>query len=141
MSYRRRKCATDTNTVTDTDAKPIAGPTHRQAGRQQAVPRQVLWSEPGFPPYKTKGIGNGNATAAQRQRCTSSIFCKCIKYMYLIRVGQKRNQTISESEPKLSAGKACDRLLGRQQHFVSVCSCIAKLVKRKRNRYEYQSNS
>lgn len=68
----------------------------------------------GFPPYKTKG----NRNEKLLQRCTSSIFCKCIKYMYLIRVGQKRNETISESESE-SEPKACDRLLARQ-HFVSL---------------------
>lgn len=66
--------------------------------------------------------------------------------MYLIRVGQKRNQTISESETQfgkpatLTATETGCCSAQAAAFRVSVCSCIAKLVKRKRNRYEYQSN-
>lgn len=103
MSYRRRKCATHTQ-------------KHRYRGKGPDWSPQVRCSGcSGFPPYKTKG----NRNERLLQRCTSSIFCKCIKYMYLIRVGQKRNQTISESEPK-----ACNRLLA-SQHFVSLSRAVA----------------
>lgn len=101
----------------------------------------ALCGATGFPP-KRKAMAT---LQRQRQRCTSSIFCKCIKYMYLIRVGQKRNQTISESETQFGEPATVTATTGccsaqAAAFRVSDCSCIAKLVKRKRNRYEYQSN-